>query len=189
MREVLIGSGGSRCRAEKQPSGQTRQHQSAPVTRASTIGANIAILPAFTSGQEKPNARPRHRWAGFPIRLPPPPFERGHRSIRPVCSPYYSLVPSTFPSPPPRPLYTYIYIHMYLPLVFLVEEKIFSRGEIAVRRGEGIPFYTLVPKMVGARWMLVLRIRTRIGIRFRGEKKGKKSEKSRNNATRNDRLT
>lgn len=114
MREVLIGSGGSRCRAEKQPSGQTRQHQSAPVTRASTIGANIAILPAFTSGQEKPNARPRHRWAGFPIRPPPPPFERGHRSIRPVCSPYYSLVPSTFPSPSPRPLYTYIYTYTYV---------------------------------------------------------------------------
>lgn len=103
------------------------------------------------------------------------------------------IIRSSRPPFPPHPLVhyirIYIYVHMYLPLVFLVEEKIFSRGEIAVRRGEGIPFYTLVPKMVGARWMLVLRIRTRIGTRFRGEKKGKKSEKSRNNATRNDRST
>lgn len=80
MREVLIGSAGGCCGAEKQPSDQTRQHQSAPVTRASTIGANIAILPAFTSGQEKRNARPRHRWAGSPIarsiRLP---FKRHDR--------------------------------------------------------------------------------------------------------------
>lgn len=54
MREVLIGSvreGG----AQKQPSGQTSQHQSAPVTRARTIGANIAILPAFTFDGEKDN--------------------------------------------------------------------------------------------------------------------------------------
>lgn len=136
MREVLIGSGGSRCRAEKQPSGQTRQHQSAPVTRASTIGANIAILPAFTSGQEKPNARPRHRWAGFPIRPPPPPFERGHRSIRPVCSPYYSLVPSTFPSPPPRPLYTYIYIHICIFLSFFSSKRRFFLAEKSRFDGE-----------------------------------------------------
>lgn len=47
MREVLIGSV-REWGAQKQPSGQTSQHQSAPVTRARTIGANIAILPAFT---------------------------------------------------------------------------------------------------------------------------------------------
>lgn len=60
--EVLIGSvlrvgGGWKGEwgAQKQPSGQTSQHQSAPVTRARTIGANIAILPAFTFDGEKDN--------------------------------------------------------------------------------------------------------------------------------------
>lgn len=99
MREVLIGSAGGCCGAEKQPSDQTRQHQSAPVTRASTIGANIAILPAFTSGQEKRNARPRHRWAGSPIArsIRPAPFQTPNdRSdatrFEPPCARYYSLI-------------------------------------------------------------------------------------------------
>lgn len=120
MREVLIGSGGSRCGAEKQPSDQTRQHQSAPVTRASTIGANIAILPAFTSGQEKRNARPRHRWAGFTSSPPHPPFERGHRSIRPVRSPYYS----------PRPVHLFqslLFRPLYIPCSRRIEDFLFSR--------------------------------------------------------------
>lgn len=56
MREVLIGSVRG-WGAQKQPSGQTSQHQSAPVTRARTIGANIAILPAFTFDGEKDNDR------------------------------------------------------------------------------------------------------------------------------------
>nr|KAF7421734.1 hypothetical protein H0235_009570 [Vespula pensylvanica] len=41
------------CGAQKQPSSQTSQHQSAPVTRPWTIGANIAILPTFTCSGEK----------------------------------------------------------------------------------------------------------------------------------------
>lgn len=49
--------------AQKQPSGQTSQHQSAPVTRARTIGANIAILPAFTFDEEKDNGRRDGYWA------------------------------------------------------------------------------------------------------------------------------
>ena len=99
MREVLIGSTGGCCGAEKQPSDQTRQHQSAPVTRASTIGANIAILPAFTSGQEKHNARPRHRWAGSPIArsIRSAPFQTPNdRSdatrFELSCARYYSLI-------------------------------------------------------------------------------------------------
>lgn len=48
--EVLIGSMGdaAACTAQEQPSSQTLQHQSAPVTQPWAIGANIAILPQFT---------------------------------------------------------------------------------------------------------------------------------------------
>lgn len=135
-----------------------------------------------------------------------PHFERGHRSIRPVCSPYYSLIPSTFSLP--RPFYIYIYIYLP-PRFFSSKRRFFLGGEIVFRIAEfgieefheernnnwkkGILFYTFVPilKNRGEKngWMLALRIRkrirVRIGIRFSRQEKKKK--KSQNNATRNNR--